>query len=55
MKKIFYTEDQITEVAEELIQEVPSKTLCFHGKMGCRQNNLDQGHCKTTRSGGRSQ
>ena len=35
-----YTEDQITKVAEQLIQEVPSKTLCFHGEMGAGKTTL---------------
>ena len=40
MKKIIYTEDQIAEVTEQLIQEVPSKTLCFHGEMGAGKTTL---------------
>ena len=40
MKKIIYTEDQITKVAEQLIQEVSSKTLCFHGDMGAGKTTL---------------
>lgn len=35
-----YTEDQIAEVAERLIQEVPSKILCFHGEMGSGKTTL---------------
>ena len=40
MQKITYTEDQITKVAEQLIQEVPSKILCFHGEMGAGKTTL---------------
>ncbi|MCP4975517.1 MAG: tRNA (adenosine(37)-N6)-threonylcarbamoyltransferase complex ATPase subunit type 1 TsaE [Maribacter sp.] len=38
--EITYTEDQITEVAGQLIQEVPSKILCFHGAMGSGKTTL---------------
>ena len=38
--QITYTEDQITKVAEQLIQEVPSKILCFHGDMGAGKTTL---------------
>ena len=38
--KITYKEDQIAKVAEQLIQEVPSKTLCFHGEMGAGKTTL---------------
>lgn len=38
--QLTYTEDQITKVAEQIIQEVPSKTLCFHGKMGSGKTTL---------------
>ena len=40
MNKIIYTEDQIAHVAEQLIQEVPSKILCFHGEMGAGKTTL---------------
>ena len=38
--QITYTEDQITKVAEQLIHEVSSKTLCFHGEMGAGKTTL---------------
>jgi len=38
--QITYTEDQITKVAGQLIQEVSSKTLCFHGEMGAGKTTL---------------
>lgn len=38
--QLTYTEDQITKVAEQLIQEVPSKTLCLHGEMGAGKTTL---------------
>lgn len=38
--QITYTEDQITKVAKQLIQEVPSKILCFHGEMGAGKTTL---------------
>ena len=38
--QLTYTEDQITKVAEQLIQEVPSKILCFHGDMGAGKTTL---------------
>ncbi len=38
--QLIYTEDQITKVAEQLIQEVPSKILCFHGDMGAGKTTL---------------
>ena len=38
--QITYKEDQIAKVAEQLIQEVPSKTLCFHGEMGAGKTTL---------------
>lgn len=40
MKNISYIEDQIADVAEQLIQEVPSKVLCFHGDMGAGKTTL---------------
>ena len=40
MKKIIYTEDQIAEVAEQLIQEMPSRILCFYGEMGSGKTTL---------------
>ena len=40
MKRIIYTEDQVAEVAKELIQKVPSKILCFHGEMGAGKTTL---------------
>ncbi len=40
MKKIIYTEDQIAAVAEQLIKEVSSKILCFHGEMGAGKTTL---------------
>ena len=40
MQKIIYSENQITDVAKKLIQEVPSKVLCFHGEMGAGKTTL---------------
>jgi len=40
MKKIVYTEKQITEVAAQLVKEVPSKILCLHGDMGAGKTTL---------------
>ena len=38
--QISYIEDQIVHVAEQLIQEVPSRILCFHGEMGAGKTTL---------------
>ncbi|EAR01214.1 tRNA (adenosine(37)-N6)-threonylcarbamoyltransferase complex ATPase subunit type 1 TsaE [Maribacter sp. HTCC2170] len=38
--EITYSEDQITKVAEQLINEVPNKTLCFYGDMGAGKTTL---------------
>jgi tRNA threonylcarbamoyladenosine biosynthesis protein TsaE len=38
--QITYKEYQISKVAEQLIQEVSSKTLCFHGEMGAGKTTL---------------
>jgi len=38
--QITYIEDQIAHVAEQLIQEVPSRILCFHGEMGAGKTTL---------------
>ena len=35
-----YRESQINEVANELIQKVPSKIICFHGEMGAGKTTL---------------
>jgi tRNA threonylcarbamoyladenosine biosynthesis protein TsaE len=35
-----YRESQINEVADELIQKVPSKIICFHGEMGAGKTTL---------------
>ena len=40
MQKITYTENQIEEVARQLIENVPSKILCFHGEMGAGKTTL---------------
>lgn len=35
-----YTQNQLPEIAKELIQNVPSKKLCFHGEMGAGKTTL---------------
>ncbi len=40
MQKIIYSENQITDVAKQLIQEVPSRILCFQGEMGAGKTTL---------------
>lgn len=38
--KIVYTENQLPKVAQQLIKEVPSKTLCFYGDMGTGKTTM---------------
>ena len=38
--EITYKENQLTEVANTLIQKAPSKILCFHGEMGAGKTTL---------------
>lgn len=38
--QITYSESHINEVALQLIQQVPSKTLCFYGDMGAGKTTL---------------
>lgn len=38
--QITYSENQINEVALQLIQQVPSKALCFYGSMGAGKTTL---------------
>ena len=38
--EVTYKENQIAEVAEQLITKVPSKILCIHGAMGAGKTTL---------------
>jgi tRNA threonylcarbamoyladenosine biosynthesis protein TsaE len=38
--QITYSESQINEVAHQLLQQVPSKALCFYGDMGAGKTTL---------------
>ena len=38
--EIFYPENQIDAIAQQLIEEVKSKTLCFYGEMGAGKTTL---------------
>jgi tRNA threonylcarbamoyladenosine biosynthesis protein TsaE len=38
--QITYSESHINEVAHQLIQQVPSKALCFYGQMGAGKTTL---------------
>ncbi len=40
MQKITYTEDQIQDVAKQLIEQAPSSTLAFHAPMGAGKTTL---------------
>ncbi len=40
MQKITYTENQIKEVARQLIENIPNKILCLHGEMGAGKTTL---------------
>ncbi|WP_291868935.1 tRNA (adenosine(37)-N6)-threonylcarbamoyltransferase complex ATPase subunit type 1 TsaE [Maribacter sp.] len=37
---IIYSEDQVAEVAEEILRNVPSKVLAFYGEMGAGKTTL---------------
>ena len=38
--EITYTENQITEVADKLIETLPSKIVCFNGEMGAGKTTM---------------
>lgn len=38
--EITYSEKQLAEVADTLIQKAPSKIICFHGEMGAGKTTL---------------
>ena len=40
MQKITYTENKLNDVARQIIENVPSKLLCFHGEMGAGKTTL---------------
>ena len=40
MNKIIYTENQLAEVADKLIETLPSKIVCFNGEMGAGKTTL---------------
>ncbi|WP_299534259.1 tRNA (adenosine(37)-N6)-threonylcarbamoyltransferase complex ATPase subunit type 1 TsaE [Ulvibacterium sp.] len=40
MKEIIYTNNQIAQVAQQLLHQVQSKTLCFYGAMGAGKTTL---------------
>lgn len=40
MKEIVYTKEQVSEIAQHLIEQVPTKTLCFYGAMGSGKTTL---------------
>lgn len=40
MKEIIYTQTQIQEIAQQIIDSAPSKTLCFYGDMGAGKTTL---------------
>ena len=40
MSKIVYKLDEIDKVAETLLDQLPSKTLCFYGDMGAGKTTL---------------
>ncbi|NNK18875.1 MAG: tRNA (adenosine(37)-N6)-threonylcarbamoyltransferase complex ATPase subunit type 1 TsaE [Maribacter sp.] len=40
MTKIIYTENQLTKIANQFINKVPSKIVCFYGQMGSGKTTL---------------
>ncbi len=40
MKEIIYTQNQITQVVQQLLHKVQSKVLCFYGEMGAGKTTL---------------
>ena len=40
MTKIIYTENQLTKIANQLIDKVSSKIVCFYGQMGSGKTTL---------------
>lgn len=40
MKQFTYSLDQLHGTAQKILEEIPSKTLCFHGEMGSGKTTL---------------
>ncbi len=51
MKEIVYTQKQLPEIADRLIELAPTKILCFYGEMGSGKTTLIKALVKTLGAG----